>query len=247
MHKKLAVIGAVCAMFTANVSAGTLRLATEPTFAPFEFVNSKTGEVTGFDIELAKLLASKNGDTVEVLGMGFDAIIPALMTGMADIGVAAITITEERSKKILFTDPYYEGGLSIVIRKSDTNKIKGPENLKNQTICVQIGTSGFKYSSERIPGSTVRSFNSITEAYMELRNGGCRAVVNDRPVNGYFMAKTPDSDKAFTHLSTPIEAERLGIAIAKKNSELHDRLNKALQEVKANGEYDQLYQKWFGR
>ena len=225
-----ALSAAVCAS-----QAATLRVATEAAFAPFEYVNSETHELEGFDLDLIRLLAKKVGYDTEITAMGFDAIIPGILTGTIDVGAAGFTITPERAKRVLFTKPYYDSGLSILVRKEDKNVIRSEKDLEGQKICVQIGTSGAIYA------------NALPDAYLELKNKGCRAVVADKPVTGYFMATKGDSDGSYYHLPLTLTAEQFGFCLSKKNPKLAKALDKALEDAKASGEYRALYEKYFGK
>lgn len=235
-----AAFGVHCAQ-----AAQTLRVATESTFPPFEYVNTKTGDIEGFDMDLIRLLAKKAGYNIEIANMGFDAIVPGILTNTVDIGAAGISITPQRAKRVLFTDPYYTSGLSFVIRAEDKTKLKSIKDLDNQPICVQIGTSGAMRAA-KISGATVRTYNGLNEAYTELLNGGCRAVLNDKPVNGYFMAKSNKSKRYHHVTDESLKAEEFGFAVSKERPELLEKLNKALREARKNGEYQALYTKYFG-
>lgn len=236
-----ALSAAVCAS-----QAATLRVATEAAFAPFEYVNSETHELEGFDLDLIRLLAKKAGYDTEITAMGFDAIIPGILTGTIDVGAAGFTITPERAKRVLFTKPYYDSGLSILVRKEDKNVIRSEKDLEGQKICVQIGTSGAIYAG-KVKGAKVTSYNALPDAYLELKNKGCRAVVADKPVTGYFMATKGDSDGSYYHLPLTLTAEQFGFCLSKKNPKLTKALDKALEDAKASGEYRALYEKYFGK
>ena len=111
-----------------------LIVGTEPSFAPFEFPDKKSGEITGFDMELIKAMGKKAGFAkVTVKGMGFDALIPALDAGNIDVAIAGMSITDARKQKVNFTDPYYESGLATLVRKDNTT-IKSLNDLKGKTI-----------------------------------------------------------------------------------------------------------------
>ena len=106
---------AIAASFAGNAMArDLLHVGTEPTFAPFEFLDTKTREFSGFDIDLIKAVADKAGYDVKIMNMGFDALIPALSSGTIDVIASGISITEERQKKVDFTTPYYQSGLSYL-------------------------------------------------------------------------------------------------------------------------------------
>lgn len=217
-----------------------LRAGTEPAFAPFEFPQEGSKELTGFDVELVQALGQKLGYKVEMVSMGFDALIPALQAGNIDVAIAGMTITDERKKVVDFTDSYYTSGLMIMVRK-DSN-VKSIDDLKGKTIACQIGTTG-ENKSRSVEGATVKAFNTQDEAALELKNGGADAVIGDAPVIEYYMTKA-GKDFAKT-VGEKMEAEPYGIAL-KKDNKLTADLNKALAEMQKSGEYDKLYTKWFG-
>ena len=219
-----------------------LIVGTEPSFAPFEFPDKQSGELTGFDLDLIKAMGKKAGfEKVTVKGMGFDALIPALDAGNIDVAIAGMSITDARKQKVNFTDPYYESGLATVVRK-DNNAIKSLEDLKGKTIAVQLGTTGAD-AAGKIEGATVKTFDTSDTACLELKNGGADAVISDLPVLQYFL-KQGGSQYAKS-VGTPKKGDFYGIATAKKNKELCDKLNKALAELKKDGEYQKIYDKWF--
>ena len=246
MSKSRLAALALAVLLTSAAQAATLRIATEPTFPPFESVDTKTHEYTGFDMDLIRLLAKKAGYAPVIESVGFDAIVPGLITGTVDVGAAGITITPERSKRVLFTDPYYDAGLSIVIHRDDKGVLTDEKSLEDRKICVQIGTSGAQRAGQ-IKGAVVRNFNTMPEAYLELKNKGCAAVVADKPVNGYFMAEHGDADLSYYHLPMTLNAEQFGFAVSKRHPELQKKLNQALKDAKASGEYQALYEKYFGK
>ena len=217
-----------------------LRAGTEPAFAPFEFPQEGSKELTGFDVELVQALGQKLGYKVEMVSMGFDALIPALQAGNIDVAIAGMTITDERKKVVDFTDSYYTSGLMIMVRKD--SPVKSIDDLKGKTIACQIGTTG-ENKSRSVEGATVKAFNTQDEAALELKNGGADAVIGDAPVIEYYMTKA-GKDFAKT-VGEKMEAEPYGIAL-KKDNKLTADLNKALADMKKNGEYDKLYTKWFG-
>ena len=253
--KKLALTGILAAVVVTSLSgcgnSGSkdaaqqkkeLIVGTEPSFAPFEFPDGKDGEITGFDMDLIKAMAKKMGyEKVTIKGMGFDALFPAMNAGQIDVAMAGMSITEERKKQFLFTDPYYESGLRAVVKK-DNDSIKSLDDLKGKTIAVQIGTTGAKYAAT-IEGAKVKTFDSSDLACLELKNGGADAVISDLPVLQYFL-KQGGSQYAKS-VGTPKKGDFYGIATAKKNKELCDKLNKALAELKKDGEYQKIYDKWF--
>jgi glutamine transport system substrate-binding protein len=122
MVKKFVATVLASALIGGSACAATLNVGTEATFAPFEFMDEKTKEVTGFDMEIIEAVAKATGDKVRLHNMGFDGLIPSLQAGIIDVTVAAMTITPERQKRVDFTEPYYQSGLTILIRKADAAK-----------------------------------------------------------------------------------------------------------------------------
>ena len=119
-HVLAAILGASM-LFSAQ--AATLHVGTEATFAPFEFMDEQTKELTGFDMELITAVAKAMGDDVKIQNMGFDGLIPSLQTRIIDVTAAAMTITPERVKRIDFSEPYYQSGLEILVKKDNLDKV----------------------------------------------------------------------------------------------------------------------------
>ena len=220
-----------------------LRVGSDTAFAPFEFQDEKTKEYVGFDMDLVRAIGKQMGMEVKIVSMNFDGLIPALDAGNIDAAISSMTITEERAKKVSFTKPYYTSGLSIVVKK-DNDALKDVKDLEGKKLAVQIGTTG-AMEAKKIKDATVREFNTAPEAFMELRNGGVDAVLNDLPVNEYYLAQG-GKDVAKT-IGKPLTSENYGIALAKKNAELAGKMDKAIEELKKNGEYEKIYVKWFGK
>lgn len=254
--KKLALTGILAAVVVTSLSgcgnSGSkdaaqqkkeLIVGTEPSFAPFEFPDGKDGEITGFDMDLIKAMAKKLGyEKVTIKGMGFDALIPAMNAGNIDVIISGMSITDARKKQVLFTDPYYESGLMVIVKK-DNNEIKSFDDLKGKRIGVQLGTTGAQ-EAEKIEGAKVTNFDTSDLACIELKNGNVDAVISDLPVLQYFLKQKGSSyAKA---VGTPKKGDFYGIAAPKDKKDLVDGINKALKELKDSGEYKKIYTKWFG-
>lgn len=235
----------VSTMFGANTAfadeAMQLRVGTESAYAPFEY--TENGQLVGFDIDLMNAVAKEMGADVEWVQMSFDGLIPALLTQQLDMAVASFTVTEERAKRINFSEPYYRSGLTFVVRDTDQDKYTTAESLRGQRICAQLGSvSAMK--AETFSPNNVATFNDAYAAYLELKSGGCEAVLNDRPVNLYFMASTKASE-GLHEINDLMDAEDMAMVIPKNNTELLEKVNAALKALKDNGTYQQIYDKWF--
>ena len=246
-NKKLAAIAmAAVSLFSSSaVIAETLRVGSETVYPPFEYLDSKTGQYVGFDIDLIQAIGKRAGFDVKIYSMGLDGLIPALMSSSIDVAVSALTITPQRAEKVDFTDPYYKSGLSIMTHKENAGRIRGADDLKNKTLCVEIGSSGALYSS-KIPGTTIRTFNSAAEAFLEINLKGCYAMINDKPVNEYFLVQKAAQSMNLAEVPVILSADNYGFAVKKGNDDLRNRLNKGLKEVIADGTYEKIHMKWFG-
>ncbi|MCR5536951.1 MAG: basic amino acid ABC transporter substrate-binding protein [Succinivibrio sp.] len=238
--KPLLAVSAVLMMGQSLAETKVIRAGTEPTYAPFEFLDENTNSI-GYDIDIINEIAKKAGYEVEIVRCPFDGLIPALMTSQIDVAISGITITSERKKKLDFSTPYYHSGLTAVILKENADKYAKIDDLKDKKICGQIGTTGLMYA-EKISKES-KAFNTNPEAYMELKSRGCEAVITDKPVNDFFLSKAPKDH--FVALDDVVEAEDFGIAVRKGNDEMLKIINDGLAELEKSGKLKELYKKWF--
>ncbi|SEA20463.1 glutamine transport system substrate-binding protein [Thalassobacillus cyri] len=216
-------------------------VATDNNFVPFEFLNEDTGEMEGFDIDLIKAVADEAGFKVNIESMKFDGVVSGMQSGRFDIGIAGMTITEERKETIDFSDPYYDAGLMIAVNK-DNNEIKSEDDLAGKKVGTRSGTTSEAYIKENHPDAELVTFPGIVEAYMDLESGRLDAVMYDVPNVQYYVSN--DSAKLKT-VGDILQGEKYGIAFP-KDSDLVEDVNKALETLKENGTYDDIYEKWFG-
>ncbi|MEG0969555.1 MAG: basic amino acid ABC transporter substrate-binding protein [Acidaminococcaceae bacterium] len=240
----LVVVGTLTAGCGGSAKAKKeLVVGTEPAFAPFEFQKENSQELTGFDMDLIRAVAKNLGyEKCTILNMGFDALIPALEAKNIDVAIAGMTITPERGEKVTFSQAYYKSGLAIVVHK-DNQTVQGLSDLQNKKIAVQIGTTG-AMEAAKIPGAIITSFNTNGEACLELKNKAVDAVIGDLPVEAYFLKQ--GGSRYAQIVGQTITSEDYGMAVAKDNPQLAKALDQALTALKKNGEYDKIYQHWFG-
>lgn len=218
-----------------------LLVATDTAFVPFEF--KQDGKYTGFDIELWEAIAQQAGLKYSLRPMDFNGIIPGLQTRNIDAALAGITIRDDRKKVIDFSDPYYESGLALLVNK-DNNAVKTAQDLDGKMVAVKIGTATVDYLKENVPGAKLKLFPNIDNAFLELATGRVDAVVHDTPNLQYF-AKTGGKDRVKV-VGSLKSGDFYGIAFP-KGSELVPVVNKALKTLQENGQYDAIYEKWFGQ
>ncbi|UOQ94473.1 glutamine ABC transporter substrate-binding protein [Halobacillus shinanisalinarum] len=235
----VAIVISGCSMFG---SGDTYTVATDNNFVPFEFMNEETGEMEGFDIDLIKAVAKEAGFDIEIESMKFDGVVAGMQSERYDIGIAGMTITEERKETIDFSDPYYDAGLMLAVQESN-NEIKSEADLAGKKVATRSGTTSETYLKENHPDAEVVTFPGIVEAYMDLQTGRVDAVMYDVPNVKYYVAN--DADGTLKTVGDILQGEQYGIAFP-KDSELVEDVNKALQTLKDNGTYDDIYEEWFG-
>ena len=238
----LAAIGLTGCGEDPQANSNTLKVGSTIDFAPFEFQDEKQSEYQGFDMDLIRAIGKEMGKEVQISNIGFDGLIPALQAKNIDVVISGMTITDERKENVLFSDPYYQSGLQIVVR-SDDNSINSFADLKGKSLAVQIGTSSSN-EAKKIENATVKELNTPADCFIELQNKGADAVINDRPVNDYAIKE--GGITGLKALPERLTAEDYGIAMAKDNVELQKQVNDALKKIRDNGEYDKIFEKWFG-
>ena len=248
MQKRTILTAAIAAAFSSTVPAWAknqrkLVVGMDATYPPFGSQDTETRQYVGYDVDIIRAIGRIEGFEVEVRNLSFDGLIPALKTGSIDIAINDITITPERAKSVDFSNRYYIAGLGVVVNANNTTITK-PEDLEGKRLAVSIGSTG-EIASRGIKNAKVRIFNQLTECYLELRNNGVDAVVNDIPTNDYYVA-TAGRGKVKS-LPIALTREDLGIAVKKGNKELLLRINRGLAAIKQNGEFARIFEKWFGR
>ncbi|WP_019243856.1 MULTISPECIES: transporter substrate-binding domain-containing protein [Bacillus] len=208
----------------------------------FGLKNPSTGEIEGFDIDIAKEIAkSILGDEtkVEFKEVTSKTRIPMLQNGQIDAIVATMTITEERKKEVDFSDVYFEAGQALLVKKG--SKIKGIEDIKDSTkvIAVKGSTSAINIR-EHAPKAQVLEFENYAEAFTGLKAGQGDALTTDNSIL-YGMAS---EDSNYEVVGEPFTDEPYGIAVKKGNKELQEAINKTIKDLKDSGKYDEIYNKW---
>ena len=205
--------------------ANTLRMITEATFPPYEFLRGQ--ELVGIDIELCRAVAEKAGKKFQAESVDFDSVIPAVISGKADLVAAGITITEDRKKNVDFSIPYVKTGIVVVYRKS--NPYRGKEQLKGKKVGVQAGTTSETYVLEQLKQEPERS-RSPAEACASLKAGRVDFVIADIDPARNCVAGDPE-----LALSDFISSEEYAVAVRKGRPELLAVINETIAEIKADG------------
>lgn len=221
----------------AEAAGGVLVMSTNAEFPPYEYHDG--GEIVGIDVEIAQAIAEKMGMELEIEDVAFDSIIPEITSGKADMGLAGMTVTEDRKVSVDFSDTYAKASQMIIVKEDSA--IAGPDDLKGVVVGVQLGTTGDIYVSDlEAEGTTVERYNKGFEAVQALSQGKIDAVVIDGEPAKTFVAETEGIkmlDEAFTE-------EEYAIAVKKGNTELLDKINGALAELKSEGVLDEIVAKY---
>ncbi len=216
---------------------GKILIGTDATYPPFESRNTDSSSLVGFDIDLITEVCNKLNTKPEFVVVAFDGIIPALQEQKYDMIISAMTITEERSKQVTFSIPYYNAGQSIAV--CSDSKINAIDDLIKKRIGVQLGTTG-EIEAKKIQDTNVVSYDDINAAFIDLQNKKIDAVINDHPTN-----KTIISLKTGLKIvGSKLTNENYGIAMRRSDIRLISKVNKILEELISSGWVDKLKQKW---
>jgi len=212
-----------------------LVMATNAEFPPYEF--HEGGEIVGIDPEMAAAVAEELGMTLKIEDMAFASIILAVSSGKADIGVAGMTVTEDRLENVNFSDTYATAAQVVILQEG--SEIASVDDLANKSIGVQLGTTGDIYA-EDIEGATIERYNKGFEAVQALSQGKIDAVIIDREPAKVFVAE----NEGLVILDEEFTVEEYAIAIAKENTELLEKVNTALASLKESGKLDEIVGKY---
>ncbi|WP_448384311.1 transporter substrate-binding domain-containing protein [Desulfosoma sp.] len=222
---------------------GELRVGFEAGYMPFEMTDKK-GNFVGFDIDMAKEMAKAMGVKFVPVNTAWDGIIPSLITGKFDIIMSGMTVTQERNLKVNFADPYIIVGQTILLNKKHEGTVQSYKDLNDPKYIVtsKLGTTGEQAVKRLIPKCTYKSFETETEAALEVVNGKADAFVYDLPFCVVFLAQQGAGKLVF--LDQPFTYEPLAWAINKGDPDFLNWLNNFLRQVKNDGRYEQIYNKW---
>ncbi|MGN0451783.1 MAG: basic amino acid ABC transporter substrate-binding protein [Acutalibacteraceae bacterium] len=237
----IALICCGCGAKSMTAKEGKLIMATNAEFPPYEY---KEGDkIVGIDAEVAKLIADKLGLELEIADVDFDSIIPGVQSGKYDMGMAGMTVTDERKEKVNFSDSYATG-VQVVIVKEDS-EIKSIDDLEGKKIGAQQGTTGYIYASDTPENGgygeeNVTGYQNGALAVEALKGGKVDCVIIDNePAKAYVAA-----NEGLRILDTEYVTEDYAICFAKKNTELQEKVNDALKELIEDGSVKKVVDKY---
>ncbi|NBH72579.1 glutamine ABC transporter substrate-binding protein [Clostridiaceae bacterium] len=212
------------------------KIATDTTFAPFEFENDK-GEMVGIDLDLLKEIAKDQGFEYELVVAGFSAATTGLEAGEYDAVIAGMSITDARKEKYDFSEPYYDSGVGMAVNAD--SDIASYEDLNGKTVAAKIGTEGCTFAESIADqyGFTIMQFEDSSSMYQDVLAGNSVACFEDYPVLGYEISRG-------TAFKMPLEMEHgnsYGFAVLKgQNTELLEMFDAGLKNMKDSGKYDEI-------
>lgn len=240
MKKLFVLFLSLCMVLAASGAlADSVKVGTNAEFPPFEFI-ADDGSIQGFDIELISAILDLAGIEYSVESMEFDALPAALEAGQIDIAIAGMTISEEKGKSVLFSEPYFSATQKIIVPADSA--INTVEDIKaGMKIGVQLGTTGDIYVTDSMEGIVCERYSKALDAIMDMKNGRLDAVMVDSAPASVFAGEI----EGLKVLEEKLSDEQYGVAVKLENTELMEKINAGLASLKENGKFDELYVKYF--
>ncbi|MBM3093907.1 transporter substrate-binding domain-containing protein [Ensifer sp. T173] len=250
MKKQIAAMMlAVMATATAATAADKIKIGTEGAYPPFNFVDS-AGKIGGFDVDIGLALCERMKADCEVVAQDWDGIIPGLLAKKYDLIIASMFITEERKKQVAFTNPYYLAAMTHVAPKGAGITTFTNEALKGKVIGAQSGTTQADFIAATYPDAEIKLYPTQDEANLDMVNGRLDLQVGDMLPLLDWVTKNDDGKACCEIIGEPITDKKfvgdgVGIAVRQDDNDLREKLNKALDEIRADGTYKKINDKYF--
>jgi cystine transport system substrate-binding protein len=223
-------------------ASGTLRIALEGTYPPFNFRDPKTGQLTGYDVDVARLVAAKMGLKPEFVTTEWAAILAGLGAGKYDAIVSQVGMTPKREQAFDFSQPYTYSTPQLIVRRNERATYTNLDELKGKKVGAGQG-SVFEQQAKAVPGIDVKSYPAAPENLQDLAFGRIDAALNDSLMVAWLLKSSQLPVRAGARVGA---VERMGIAFPRNNPKFHAAVDKALAEARADGSLRQASLKWFG-
>lgn len=221
---------------------GSLRIAMEGTYPPFNFKDQKSGQLSGYDVDVGRLIAARMGLKPEFIATEWSAILAGLGAGKYDVIVSQVGITPQRQRAFDFSAPYTYSSPQLIVRRNETASYASLDSLKGKKLGVGQG-SIFEQQAKAVPGITVKSYPAAPENLQDLASGRIDAALNDSLMVAYLLKNSALPIKAGARVG---KVEQMGIPFARNNPQFKAALDKALAEIAADGSLKAASIKWFG-
>ncbi len=223
-------------------SRGSLKIAMEGTYPPFNYKDQKTGQLSGYDVEVANLIAARLGLKPVFVTTEWSAILAGLAAGKYDVIVSQVGITEKRQLAFDFSIPYTYSNPQLIVRKNDKAVYASLSDLKGKKVGVGQGTV-FEQQIRAVPGIEVKSYPAAPENLQDLAIGRVDAALNDSLMVAYLLKNSALPIQAGARVGN---VERMGVAMKKGSPQLKAAIDKALNDAVADGSLKAISLKWFG-
>ena len=219
-----------------------LLVGLEGTYPPFNYVD-KHGELTGFGVDLAKALAGHMGLRAKFVPTPWSGMLAGLDSGRFDVVINQVTITPDRQKKYLFSQPYTVSGAQILVRKGDQSKYDSIASLDGRVVGVGLGSNYEAWLKQHAPKVHIQTYSGINTALQDLEIGRVDAIINDRLESAYLLKHT---DGRVVAAGQPFSKQYSGIAMRQGHPQLQAQIDAALQALRKSGQLAAISNKWFG-
>lgn len=245
-----AVVLVGCGQKSSNVSddslnkvkkAGVLTVGMHDDYPPMEFRDENDKRI-GFEVDLANEIGKRMGVKIKFVSNAWDGIFLALNAKKYDVIMSTVSITDERKKKMLFSDPIVYGGNAVYVKSNNTS-VKNEKDFPGKIIGCEAGSTGQDVLSKISGIKEVKKYSSTPDAFLDLKNDRIAAIVTDPMVGDYYSSKEKGKYKK---LKTTLTKEPIGAAFRKNDKALRDAFQKAFNKLKKDGTLSKLSQKWFG-
>lgn len=221
---------------------GVLRVALEGTYPPFNFRDARTGQLAGYDVDVARLVASKLGVKPDFVTTEWTAILAGLGAGKYDVIVSQVGITPQRQQAFAFSEPYTYSAPQLIVRRNETANYRSLNDLKGRKVGVGQG-SVYEQQVRAVPGIEVRSYPAAPENLQDLAFGRIDVALNDSLMVSYLLKNSQLPIRAGARVG---EVTRMGIVFRKGNPKFQQAVDKVLESARADGSLKQIALKWFG-
>ncbi|MBB3978121.1 polar amino acid transport system substrate-binding protein [Rhizobium azooxidifex] len=250
MNMSIAALAlAAASLLATTASAETLKIGTEGAYPPFNYQEA-SGKLAGFDVDIGLALCEKMKVECEVVSQDWDGIIPGLQAKKYDMIIASMFITDERKKQVSFTDPYYLAAMTHAAPKGAGITDFTNEGMKGKAIGAQSGTTQADYVAAVYPDADIKLYPTQDEVNLDMANGRLDLQVGDMIPLLDWVTKNEDGKGCCELIGDPITdkkfvGEGVGIAVRQDDNTLRERINQALKDIRADGTYQKINEKYF--
>ncbi len=219
-----------------------LRIGTEGAYAPFNYTNAD-GTLGGFDVDIANAICADMQVTCEITAQDWDGIIPGLKAGKYDAIVAAMSVTPEREQQVSFTEPYFSNTLVFLAKKDSSFDPSNSDDINAHSIAAQRSTISSQWLENAYPNADMKLYDTLSNAFLDLGSNRVDAMVSDKLPALEWLGSTSGSQYALKGQEIDIN-DNFAIAV-RPGDALQAKINKSLVNIKADGTYDKINQKYF--